>query len=120
MAITNMLAPLAAETSGLVREVQRSVVLVHSQHGHGSGIVWDSSGMIITNHHVVGRGRALVETGDHRRLSATVLGLDAYNDLAALRVEATGLPAPPIGDSTGMRLGELIVAVGNPFGLRGV
>jgi serine protease Do len=118
--LTNVLAPLAAEASGLVERVQKCVVLVHSQHGHGSGIVWDDRGLIITNHHVVGRGNAVVETGERRRIPATILGIDAYNDLAALRVEETGLAAPPIGDSTAMRLGELIVAVGNPFGMRGV
>ena len=118
--ITNVLAPLATETAGLVRELQQSVVLVHSQHGHGSGIVWDADGLVITNHHVVGRGRAVVETLDGQRIAATVIGVDAYNDLAALRVESRRLPTPPMGDSTAMRVGELVVAVGNPFGLRGV
>jgi serine protease Do len=111
-------APLAREAAALVEELRRSVVLVQSGHGHGSGLIWDSAGLIVTNHHVVAGDRAQVELGDGRRLSAAVVGRDPHNDLAALRVTAGELRAAAIGDTTALRVGELIIAVGHPFGVR--
>jgi serine protease Do len=99
--------------------VQQSVVLIESGHGHGAGVIWDGAGLIITNHHVVGQDRAVVELADGRRLAGTVVARDRENDLAALQVAADGLPPVPVGDSRRLRLGELIVAVGHPFGVRG-
>jgi serine protease Do len=111
-------ALLAREAAALVEELRRSVVLVQSRHGHGSGLIWDSAGLIVTNHHVVGGDHARVELSDGRRLSAAVVGRDLHNDLAALRVAASDLSAAAIGDATALRLGELIIAVGHPFGVR--
>src|SRR5260370_20318713 len=111
-------ALLAREAAALVEKLRRSVVLVQSRHGHGSGLIWDSAGLIVTNHHVVGGDHAQVELSDGRRLSAAVVGRDLHNDLAALRVAASDLPAAAIGDATALRVGELIIAVGHPFGVR--
>src|SRR5260370_437997 len=111
-------ALLAREAAALVEELRQSVVLVQSRHGHGSGLIWDSAGLIVTNHHVVGGDHARVELSDGRRLSAAVVGRDLHNDLAALRVGASDLPAAAIGDATALRVGELIIAVGHPFGVR--
>lgn len=121
MLTTNLFAPLEEEAVDLVQDVRKSVVLVHSVSGHGSGVVWDTDGLIVTNHHVVGHrgGRLVVELANGRRLPATVVARDAYNDLAALRVDVHNLPSAPVGDSRTLRVGELIVAVGNPFGVRG-
>ena len=115
----NRLSLLGRETSVLVEDLRRSVVLVQSAHGHGSGLIWDSAGLIVTNHHVVARDQARVELSDGRLLAAAVVGRDVQNDLAALRVPALDLPAAAIGDSTALRVGELIIAVGHPFGVRG-
>lgn len=112
-------APLASEAWTLVEGLRKSVVVVHSGYGHGAGVIWDSTGLIITNHHVAGRDRAEVELIDGRRLVATVIGRDPRNDLAALRVDEQHLPAVPVGDSKALRLGELTIAVGHPFGVRG-
>jgi serine protease Do len=114
----SLFGPVAAEAAALVERLRRSVVLVESGHGHGSGVIWDSTGLIVTNHHVVSRDRAVVELADGRRLAGTVVARDRENDLAALQVPATELPAAPIGDSRQLRLGELIVAVGHPLGVR--
>src|SRR5207245_19933 len=65
------------------------------------------------------RGLPRVELSDGRLLAGAVVGRDVHNDLAALRVPALGLPAAAIGDSTALRVGELIIAVGHPFGVRG-
>jgi serine protease Do len=110
---------LEAETAALVDCLRRSLVQIQTRHGHGSGVIWDSDGLIVTNHHVVSGNQAEVELADGRRFTAQVVARDALNDLALLRVPACGLPAAAHGDSTALRVGELILAVGNPFGVRG-
>src|SRR5437763_13466041 len=119
IAMVNALAPLAAEASLLVEALRRSVVLVQDGRGHGSGLIWESEGLIVTNHHVVAHERAHVEMTSGERYTAAVVARDPRNDLALLRVPARDLPAPALGDSAALRVGELIIAVGNPFGVRG-
>lgn len=86
----------------------------------GSGFVWASDGTIVTNAHVVeGASEIKVNLFDRRQLDATVIGVDPDSDLAVLQVEASGLPAAPIGTSSDLLIGETVIAVGNPFGLSG-
>lgn len=90
--------------------------------GLGSGFVWDQEGHIITNNHVVeGADKVEVTFADGRTLLATVIGTDAYSDLAVLRVEQSGDALKPVqlGDSNQVRVGQLAIAIGNPFGLEG-
>jgi serine protease Do len=115
----NLSVSLVAEASALVEALRQSVVRVSAAYGHGAGVVWQTEGLIVTNHHVVARDRAEVELADGRRLAAAVVARDPHLDLAALRVPACDLPAAPIGDSTALRVGDVILAVGHPFGLRG-
>jgi serine protease Do len=135
-AITTAFAPLATETLVLVERLRQSVVLVHSAYGHGSGVIWCHSGtgsLIVTNHHVVDGNRAEVELAapsaggqfdgerppNLTRLTATVVARDPHNDLALLRVDSGKISPAVVGDSTTLRVGELVIAVGNPFGVRG-
>ena len=85
----------------------------------GSGFVIDPSGLIVTNAHVVeSAGVILVRLADGRRYPATVVGRDSRVDLALLKIEgATRLTVLPLGDSNRLRVGELVLALGNPFGL---
>ena len=114
--------PLAEETARWVNALRHSVVLVGTDSGHGAGVVWDRRGLIVTNAHVVSRRAAWIETEGGARVMASVVARDTARDLALLRVPADGrsaLPAAPIGNSRALRVGELIVAVGNPHGVRG-
>ena len=109
---------LAGQTADLLQTLRPSVALVRGADGHGAGVVWTADGLIVTNDHVVRGDRAAVELSDGRRLDAKVLARDRANDLALLRVPSRDLSAAPLGDSQSLRVGELIVAVGHPWGVR--
>src|SRR5262245_59220074 len=84
----------------------------------GSGFIINATGQILTNNHVVdGATEISVKLSDGRELLAKVMGRDPKTDLALLKVEATGLPTIPLGDSTALKVGEPVMAIGNPFGL---
>jgi serine protease Do len=86
--------------------------------GLGTGFVVDPNGYIVTNHHVVDGARTIeVTLSDGRKLTGTVVGTDPETDLALLKIEATGLPTIPLGDSSAIKVGEPVMAIGNPFGL---
>ncbi len=91
--------------------------------GGGAGIVWRDDGLIVTNAHVVGRGPAEVVLRDGRRLEARLVARSRGLDLAALSVQepsgAPGLRGADIGDSQALRAGELVFALGHPFGIAG-
>ena len=85
--------------------------------GVGSGVIFDSNGWILTNHHVVEGGEKFdVELKDGRVLQGTVYGIDTLTDLAIVKVDATGLPSAAIGESDALKVGQLVVAIGSPLG----
>ncbi len=88
------------------------------QRGLGSGVIVSEGGDILTNYHVVrGAQQLTVRLANGRRVEARVVGADPRSDLAVLRVRVRGMRAAPLGDSSRLRTGEWVVAVGNPFGL---
>jgi len=104
----------------LVRDVGQRVVLVRGSLGSsGSGVIWDQPGLVITNHHVVPGPTAELTVAGGRRLRARVTRRAPELDLAALEVEE-GDPGEGaiVGDSDTLRVGDLVVAVGNPMGER--
>ncbi len=121
-----------AEAAGrLVQQVQRSLVVLHNgHHGVGAGIIWAQGDgrpgqaqeyYILTNQHVIAHGRnvrAAVEDG--AEYATQVVAQDEEVDLALLRIQAQGLPVAQIGDSRRLRPGQLVMAVGHPWGQRGV
>ena len=86
--------------------------------GLGSGFVINPDGYVVTNNHVVeGATEIRVKFSDGRELPGKVVGRDDKTDLALVKVEATGLPVIPMGDSSKLEVGEPVMAIGNPFGL---
>ena len=89
------------------------------RQGLGSGVIVDAgNGLILTNNHVIERAdEILVTLHDGRRFDAEVIGADRETDIALIRIEADGLHALPFADSDDLRVGDFVVAIGNPFGL---
>jgi serine protease Do len=104
----------------IAEQLRRSTVLIRTGgRGSGSGVIWASDGLIVTNAHVARSERLRVELWDGRDFAAAVTSSDPRRDLAALRIEARGLPAATPADSSRLRPGELAIAIGNPMGFVG-
>ena len=88
------------------------------QRGLGSGVIVTADGYILTNNHVVEDATTIkVELSDRRVMDAKLIGADPPSDLAVLKIDGTNLPIVPIGDSNAMRVGDIVLAVGNPLGV---
>ncbi len=124
-------AALLPSIADVVAEVKPSVVAINTelvtydifnrpltQEGAGSGWIIDESGLIVTNNHVVaGAERVTVTLSDDRTFTAEACSTDPYTDLAIVRINASNLSAAKIGDSSQLRVGDWVVAIGNPLGL---
>jgi S1-C subfamily serine protease len=106
------------ELAEVISSVQHSVVQVRDQsRGAGAGTIWHPDGLIVTNAHVVRRGPLQVALSDGRVLPATLLARDDERDLAALSIDANGLPIIQPGNSRRLQAGQWVFAVGHPWGI---
>ena len=97
---------------------RRQQVQTPKKEATGSGVIISPDGYIVTNNHVVeGADELTVTLNDNREFSARIVGTDKQTDLALLKVNATNLPTLPIGDSDKLKVGEWVIAVGNPYNL---
>ena len=88
------------------------------RRGAGSGVIISNDGYIVTNNHVVaGADEILVKLNDNREFSGRIIGLDANTDLALIKIEGKDFPTLPIGNSDELKIGQWVLAVGNPFNL---
>ncbi len=88
------------------------------EHALGSGVIVSANGYILTNNHVIQHASDIkVMLLDKRVFTGKVLGADPQTDLAVVKIDATGLPTAPLGDSTTLHVGDMVFAFGNPFGL---
>jgi len=100
-----------------VRVIQENLFDAVPVRGLGSGIIFDSNGGILTNHHIVeGVQKVEVATPDGKKFEGEVLGSDALSDIAVIRVDGENLPSVKLGDSDKIVPGQIAIAVGNPYG----
>jgi S1-C subfamily serine protease len=92
------------------------------ESGVGSGVIYDPDGWILTNRHVVRSSTGqiaenlVVELKDGRQFDGEVYGIDTLTDLAIVKIDASGLPFAAVGDSSGLKVGQLVIAIGSPLG----
>lgn len=97
---------------------QRRSVRTPKQQGSGSGVIISADGYIVTNNHVVADADELTVTlNDNKEYSARIIGTDKASDLALIKIDGKNLPAIPIANSDDIKVGEWVLAVGNPFNL---
>jgi serine protease Do len=109
---------IGAAAVEVAEQIWASVVQVSNGHGAGAGTIWRPDGVIVTNHHVAPGAKATVLLADGRSYAARAIARDPGNDLAVLQIDATGLPAVTVGDPRRLRPGEIVLAVGHPFGVK--
>lgn len=97
---------------------QQRQIQTPKRQGAGSGVILTEDGYIVTNNHVVEDADEMtVKLNDNREFKARIIGTDKSTDLALIKIEAKGLPAIKVGDSDKLKLGEWVLAIGNPFSL---
>ena len=107
--------PRFREFFGLPRAPQQDAPAVR---GLGSGVIVSNEGFVLTNHHVIdGAEEITVELNDHRTYSARLIGSDPPSDLAVLKIDESNLPVLTMGNSDQTRVGDVVLAIGNPLGL---
>ena len=118
---TQALVDDITQTSAMVAEkVQRSLVIVQGRRfGAGAGIIWRKDGIILTNNHVVNSHHPRVILADRGEYDAKIMGRDPGIDLALLKIEADDLPVARIADSHNLSIGQMVLAVGHPWGQPG-
>lgn len=115
----NIVERLNHDMDAVIERVWQSLVQIRNGVGAGAGTIWHPDGLIITNAHVLGAHGLSVILRDGRTLPARVLAADRAHDVAALAVDATGLPTITLGDSRRLEPGQWVTAVGHPWGVTG-
>ena len=111
---------LDSDLADVAQKARGSLVQIHNgARGAGAGTIWHPQGLIVTNAHVVGHGDLRVTLPDGRSLPARLLASDAVHDIAAITVDASGLPAVELGESRRLRPGNIVLAIGHPWGVFG-
>ena len=117
--MTTLLEDLNRELGDLAQDARRTLVHVNSRQGGGAGTIWHPDGLVLTNAHVVRNRSPKVILPDGTTHEAKILAYDSDLDVAALSVEASGLPAIELGESRSVRPGQWVMALGHPWGVSG-
>ena len=118
--MTNVFQQLNNEIATIVEKARHSLVeITNGKRGLGAGTIWHSDGLILTNAHVIRGKSPQVTLPNNRKVPAKVVAYNAELDLAALAIEADNLPTIQLGNSKALKPGELVLALGHPWSVRG-
>ncbi len=114
-----ILEQLDTELVAICQQLRSFTVEIANHRSGGSGVIWSADGLIITNSHVVRGSRVDVKLEDGKVVKGSVIACAPQQDLAAIQIDGKKLPTPTIGNSQNLRPGELVLAMGSPWGYRG-
>ena len=114
-----ILEQLETELVAICQQLRSFTVEIANHRSGGSGVIWSADGLIITNSHVVRGSRVDVKLEDGKVVKGSVIACAPQQDLAAIQIDGKKLPTPTIGNSQNLRPGELVLAMGSPWGYRG-
>lgn len=118
--MTTVFQQLNLEMSAIVEKARCSLVeITNGRRGLGAGTIWHSDGLILTNAHVIRGKSPQVTLRDNQKVPAKIVAYNAELDLAALAIEADNLPTIKLGNSKTLRPGELVLALGHPWSVKG-
>ncbi len=118
-AVNGSASALQDQMVSVIQAVKPAVVQIETSQGLGSGIIYDSNGDIVTNAHVVGSStRFTVTLSNGHAYPGTLVGAYVPDDIAVIKINATGLTSAVFGDSSALSVGDFVLAVGNPLGLQ--
>ena len=116
----SVLEKFDSQLAMLIARAQKSLVQVHVDgRGNGAGTIVHGDGLIVTNAHVVQRRRPRITLANGRKLTGSLLASDERLDLAAVSVEAENLPVIPLANGKGVKTGQMVIALGHPWGVQG-
>jgi serine protease Do len=110
---------IETELAAITQHLSSITVEIGDRRGGGSGVIWSSNGLIVTNSHVARSSIVNVKLEDDRTFKGTVIARDNRQDLALIQIEAKQLPTPTIANTRLLRPGEIVLAVGSPWGFIG-
>src|SRR6266550_2574462 len=107
----------AGTVAAVAQMVGPAVVSVRTDQGLGSGVIYDASGLILTNAHVVDQAQSItIGLVDGRHFGGKVVGADTGFDVAVIKIDGANLPTATLGTTSNLQVGDAVVAIGNPFG----
>src|SRR5438874_6373485 len=116
-AASNTPAAPTGTVAGVAQTVGPAVVSVRTDQGLGSGVIYDPSGLIMTNAHVVDQAQSItIGLVDGRHFPGKVVGSDTGFDVAVIKIDGANLPTATLGPSANLQVGDQVVAIGNPVG----
>ena len=114
-----ILTQIETELANISHHLRSITVEIANRHSGGSGVIWSENGVIVTNSHVAIGSKVQVKLATGNVTTGSIIARDFEHDLAAIQVEVGNLPTPTIGNIEALRPGEVVLAMGNPWGFSG-